>query len=277
MNDRHFRELLTFLGMSWEGYRRVRKGVKKRIVRHMQKLNCRDMAAYLKALSGDASARQTCGFLMTVSISRFLRDYPLWRILEHEILPSFSLKSEINIWSAGCACGEEVYSISIIGNRYKDKISSPPNIHITASDINPEYIEKARVGQYPRSSLREVPPGWHEQYFDNVKGKKWFKVKEYLKKGIDWDVRPFDRTVFRTDFDIIFLRNSLLTYYMSSPEKDMVFHSILNHLAPSGRLIIGAREKLSDHSPFLKKWASFPGIFLKNSKDYPPNPHPKKT
>jgi len=262
MNDSQFKELLAFFGMSWEGYRRVRKGVKKRVIRHMQKLNCRDMAAYLKELSINPAERQTCDFLMTVSISRFFRDYPVWKVLENEILPSFSSKTEINIWSAGCACGEEAYSIHIIGNRFRENIPSSPRICITASDLNPEYIGKARIGRYPSSSLREVPSEWRERYFHKIKGRKWFEVKEYLKKCIQWEVGTFDSLMSCVNFDIIFLRNNLLTYYLN-PEKEMVFYSILNRLASPGWLITGAREKVPVISPFLKRVPAVSGIFFK--------------
>ncbi len=262
MNDTHFKELLAFLGMSWDGYRRVRKGVKKRIIRHMQKLNCREMSAYLKELSINPAARQTCDFLMTVSISRFFRDYPIWKVLENEILPSFSSKMKINVWSAGCACGEEAYSINIIGNRFRENIPSSPQIAITASDLKSEYIGKALIGQYSPSSLREVPSDWRERYFYKVKGRKWFEVKEYLKKGIRWKAGTFDSPMSCMNFDIIFLRNNLLTYYLN-PEKEMVFHSILNRLASPGWLITGAREKLPVNSPSLKSVLAVPGIFYK--------------
>ncbi len=68
MDDAQFRKLLEFLGYSWAGYRRVRKGVKKRIHRHMQRLGCRDINAYLNLLENQADFRYECELLMTVSI-----------------------------------------------------------------------------------------------------------------------------------------------------------------------------------------------------------------
>lgn len=219
------------------------------------------MASYLKELSINPEARQTCDFLITVSISRFFRDCPVWKVLENEIFPSFSSKTKINIWSAGCACGEEAYSIRIIGNRFNERIPSSPQIYITASDLNPEYIGKALIGRYPSSSLREIPSDWRERYFHKVKGGKWFEVKEYLKKGIQWEVSAFGSPMSYMNFDIIFLRNNLLTYYLN-PEKEMVFYSILNRLASPGWLITGFREKLPVFSPSLKKITAVSGIFF---------------
>ena len=73
MDDRAFGRLLEFLGLSWPGYRRVRKGVKKRVGRHMQ--------AYLEKLMQNKEVRRQCERLMCVSISRFFRDRRLWEAL----------------------------------------------------------------------------------------------------------------------------------------------------------------------------------------------------
>ena len=86
MDDAQFRKLLEFLRYSRAGYRRVRKGVKKRIQRHMQRLGCRDITAYLSLLENQADCRYECELLMTVSISRFFRDRRLWQMLENQII-----------------------------------------------------------------------------------------------------------------------------------------------------------------------------------------------
>jgi len=71
MDDGQFRILLEYLQYSWTGYRKVRKGVKKRMQRHMQQLGCRNVMDYLKILDLEPGTRHECELLMTVSISRF--------------------------------------------------------------------------------------------------------------------------------------------------------------------------------------------------------------
>jgi len=87
MDNQQFCQLLRHLGLSWTGYRKVRKGVKKRIARHMQDLGCRNVSAYLVELDRRNDARLDCERLMTVSISRFFRDRKLWETLQKNILP----------------------------------------------------------------------------------------------------------------------------------------------------------------------------------------------
>ena len=86
MDDHQFRRLLHHLGLSWTGYRKVRKGVKRRISHHMLRLDCPDMAGYLHVLERNTETKAECKRLMTVSISRFFRDRRLWDLLQEEIL-----------------------------------------------------------------------------------------------------------------------------------------------------------------------------------------------
>ena len=128
MDDHQFKQLLDFFNRSWKGYRKVRKGVKKRITRHMQAAGCRQIKAYLHLLEEDKTARKTCEQLLTVSISRFFRDRRVWETLREELLPEMTAgRSEpVKFLSAGCARGEEVYSFRIIWEELKRSSGSPP-------------------------------------------------------------------------------------------------------------------------------------------------------
>jgi chemotaxis methyl-accepting protein methylase len=123
MNDEQFRQLLDYFQYSWAGYRKVRKGVKKRISRHMQELQCSNIAPYLNLIEVDDKLRLECERRMTVSISRFFRDRKLWLDLESEILPRLieSEKENLKVWSAGCARGEEIYSFKLVWERLKTR------------------------------------------------------------------------------------------------------------------------------------------------------------
>ena len=74
MHDDQFRIILNHFGLSRDGYRKVRKGVKKRINRHMQYCGCHTVNAYLMKLDQNRSLKGECERLLTVSISRFFRD-----------------------------------------------------------------------------------------------------------------------------------------------------------------------------------------------------------
>jgi chemotaxis protein methyltransferase CheR len=170
MNDHQFRQLLNHFGLSWEGYRKVRKGVKKRLCRHMHELGCRNVEQYLLAVDQDKVARRVCERLMTVSVSRFFRDRQLWQCLEKDVLPLIIRRrwGSIRVWSAGCARGEEVYSFKILWHAVGEYVGPLPDLEMAASDINPDYLDKARTGLYPLSSLKEVPEQWRDLYFQRT-------------------------------------------------------------------------------------------------------------
>ena len=247
MDDIQFRQLLDRFELSWEGYRKVRKGVKKRIRRHMQNLSCNTIATYLTKLDDDNEARMEFERLMSVSISRFFRDRGFWETLEKKILPDLLTigKKSLRVWSAGCACGEEVYSFQIVWDRLKETKGPLPELKITATDLNPVYIDRAKVGVFQQSSLREVTEDIRQGYFETNSRKTLFTVKPFLKKNITWKQQHLFSGPPGSDFHIVFLRNNLLTYYRDRL-KSPAFQNAIDSVIPGGIIVIGSHE----HLPF---------------------------
>jgi len=264
MDDIQFQKLLEYLGYSWPGYRKVKKGVKKRIRRHMQRLGCGDINAYISIVAHQADSRQECELLMTVSISRFFRDRPLWELLEQQWLPDVAAQNPISVavWSAGCACGEEAYSLNIIWERMKKRLSSLPSLEILATDRHPQYIGRAQGGIYNRSSLREAPAEVADVFFERRKGSKQFVIKNELKSNIRWQIRHLLEEPPESVFNLIFLRNNILTYCR---RKDQIraLSDILKRLEPGGLFIIGRRETLPFDVGNLVPTAECPYVFIK--------------
>jgi len=264
MDDVQFRKLLEFLGYSWAGYRRVRKGVKKRIQRHMQQLGCRDITAYLGLLEQHTGSRYECELLMTVSISRFFRDRHLWQILENRWMPDIIARNRLrlDVWSAGCACGEEAYSFKIIWERLKSGFESLPSLGILATDRHPHYINRARSGIYNRSSLREVAADVRSGFFKSRKGSKQFIIKNELKSEIHWEICDLLAESPASIFQIIFLRNNILTYCRQE-DQIRALDSLMKCLAPGGLFIIGCHETLPLESGELVPMAECPYVYMK--------------
>jgi chemotaxis protein methyltransferase CheR len=245
MDDRQFKKILQYFGLSWGGYRRVRKGVKKRIRRHMHLLGCHDISGYLRELDRSYKVRHECELLMTVSISRFFRDRKLWHVLETEILPGFIEKrvEKIHVWSAGCASGEEVYTLKILWDGLKASASRFPKVEITATDMNPAYLERAKAGVYTSSSLKAVPEVFRSVYFMAQAGTRLYTIRTSMKSGVIWQVGHLLFDEPDSQFDLIFLRNNLLTYYLDEFKKPAL-GKVISHLFKGGLLIIGSHEKL---------------------------------
>ena len=264
MDDQQFRQLLNYFSLSWDGYRKVRKGVKKRICRHMHAFRCRTVEAYFSVLDRNSNARQQCQRLMTVSTSRFFRDETLWQTLENEVLPTIIEKNrrELKVWSAGCACGQEVYSLKILWRALSLRFQGLPALEIWATDMNPVYLHKARTGIYSRSSLKDVPEAFRSLCFVPRAKERTYAVAEVLKKGIDWRCHNLLFDLPGKKFQLVFLRNNLLTYYDDELRRK-VFYRVLKCLDEGGFLVIGAHEKLPNALTGLLPCCTCPYVFKK--------------
>ena len=166
-------------------------------------------------------------------------------MLENRWLPDIIARNRLrlNVWSAGCACGEEVYSFKIIWERLKSGFESLPSLGILATDRHLNYIQRARCGIYNRSSLREVAAEVRTRCFESCKGSKQFSIKKGLKSKIRWQICELLTESPGSIFQIIFLRNNILTYCRQE-DQIRALETILNCLAPGGLFIIGCHETL---------------------------------
>jgi chemotaxis protein methyltransferase CheR len=264
MDDDQFRRLLEYLDYSWSGYRKVRKGVKKRIRRHMQQLYCRDISAYLFLLDRQPDRRRECELLMTVSISRFFRDRRLWEMLESRWLPDIIAKNplKLKVWSAGCGCGQEPYSFKIVWAHLKKHFESLPQLEVVATDRHPRYLEYALSGGYNSSSLKEVAVEDRADFFESRKDTKRFVIKDEVKSDVHWKIHHLLTDPPGADFNVIFLRNNVLTYYREKAQKKALT-GILNCLSPGGLFIIGCHEILPVKTDRLIPMDRFPYVFCR--------------
>lgn len=245
MDPRDFALLLDRFALRAEGYRRVRRGVHKRIVRHMQQLGCPSMRAYLGRLDADGGAEAEARRLLDVSISRFFRDAELWQALEKEILPSLleEFPDGLRAWSAGCALGQEAYSLSILWALQAERKPAAADLRLWATDVNAAYLARAMEGLYPARALARMPAEVRERFFRPA-GKHTVRVVEALREGIRWQLHDLAaEPPPARDFHIVFLRNSLLTYYRDEIV-EAALPAVVGSLAPGGCLVIGRKERL---------------------------------
>jgi chemotaxis protein methyltransferase CheR len=164
----------------------------------------------------------------------------------------------IRIWSAGCACGEEVYSLKILWAIMEEQKGPLPSLEVLASDLNEACLERARAGIYPASSLKEIPEVLRERFFRRT-GKRWV-VSEGLKRDITWQMGDLLGAPPDEAFHLIFLRNNLLTYY-SDTAKAPAFRKLLEALVPSGYLVVGSHEEIPQEVVTLSPLPGHPGVF----------------
>ncbi len=245
MTDQEFKAVLNYFDLSWKGYRKVRKGVKRRLVRFMDAAGCRSVGSLLDLCDEDPQVRENCRIVLTVSVSRFFRDRKLWSVLETRLLPDMLswCGRVFRVWSAGCARGEEAYSLAILWDELRGRLGAMPQLELWATDIHPHMLAEARKGVYQRSSLKEVSESRIRRYFQKT-GANEFMLREDVKRTILWrqadllsDLPP------ATGFHLLFLRNNLLTYYRGDQQK-RAFERIWDAVQVGGFLVTGSRESL---------------------------------
>ena len=267
MDDASFRRILDFFRLSWKGYRRVRKGVKKRLARHMGALGLKGVDEYLVLLARNASEAENAKRLLTVSISRFFRNRRLWDILRESVLPDLAASSPqgFRVWCAGCACGEEVYSLKIAWSEMTGFLPCMPPMEIWATDINPQVIEIAKKGEYGKSSFREVAPLLMEKYF--VKAGDHYRVSEALQRRIHWECGDFVSDGAPVpSLALVFLRNSLLTYHAEDTVRE-VFQRVVDNMRGGGYLIVGNHEEIPVTEVPMRRIMEYRGIWQRWEPD----------
>ncbi len=262
LSDNDLRLLIDSLDRPWTGYRKVRKGVKKRIRRHMQTLGCSTVDRYLRCLSRDPDARRTCDARLRVTISRFFRDRYLWQELHDRLLPDLVNRfgSPVRIWSAGCACGEEPYSLAIVWRQ----LTPAAVIDLLATDADGSCLERARAGIYTHSSLKELPDNIRKRYFSSARGGRCMRIRAQELPAVRWRLHDLrDPPPEPGPFHIILMRNNLLTYYRGDVMHNAV-SGIVRVLTPSGCLVIGSHERLPEKAWPLKRDADCPWVYRRD-------------
>ena len=194
--------------------------------------------------------------LMTTNETSFFRDKRPYALLKEKLLPDWQAnwgqtQGHLNIWSAACSTGQEVYSIAITLMEYFKENFISHNIKIKASDISDAAIVKASRGQY---SDYEVSRGLNavqlNRYFTREET-NW-KIRDELRSMAYFEkMNLLQPRIENKRFDIIFCRN--VAIYFSKTDRQRLFQSLSSCLNDNGVLIIGATESLFDINQQLKR------------------------
>lgn len=238
---------LPLRGLRWPGYRRVRGQVCKRIDRRIQALELSGPAAYKAYLSEHATEWAALDALCSIPISRFYRDRAVFDALGEQILPELAGRATgrtpaiIRCWSAGCASGEEPYTLSLLWRQRVSPRYPETSLAVVASDVDQHLLERARAACYAKSSLRELPPEWIDRAFDR-RGAVYC-LRDRWKACIEFRQQDIRLEQPAGEFDLVLCRNMAFTYFSEPVQRAVVAH-IAERLRADGFLVIGRHESL---------------------------------
>ncbi len=204
--------------------------------------------------------------LCPITISCFYRDKAVFDFLGAALLPQLARDAhehaarDLRALSIGCASGEEPYTLSLVWHFHVAPVHREISLHIVATDILPEMLERARKACYSSSSLKRLPEAWRARAFEPVAD--GYCLRAEFRQGIEF-VRQDVRTALPDGgFNLILCRNLVFTYYDEDTQRDILAH-LLTHLPPGGALVIGRREVLPSGTADLSPWpgAERLGIF----------------
>jgi two-component system, chemotaxis family, CheB/CheR fusion protein len=214
----------------------------RRVVRRMQVHEQSTLKAYLKFLRDHPEEVALLLSDLLISVTSFFRDHESFEFLEKEIIPQlFAGKGphdEVRVWSAGCATGEEAYSLAMLLVEYCSKLDDPPKIQVFATDIDEHAIAKARDCRYPNTISLDVAPERLEQFF--LKEGDYYRLKKELRDHVLFALHNILRDPPFSKVDLIVCRNLLI--YLTRTAQERVLETFHFALRADGFLFLGASE-----------------------------------
>jgi chemotaxis protein methyltransferase CheR len=181
---------------------------------------------------------------ISVNVTEMFRDPQTFRIIREQVLPLLATHPFIRIWHAGCATGEEVYSMAIL-------LHEAGLLHkslLYATDINPSVVDNIKRGIFPLSQMKQssgnyILSGGKKQFSDYYTAKyDWVKFDEGLKSKMIAATHNLVSDRSFNEFQMIFCRNVLI--YFDKPLQDKVLTLFDDSLEKLGYLVLGAKETI---------------------------------
>ncbi|NOZ56746.1 MAG: hypothetical protein GXO73_08180, partial [Calditrichaeota bacterium] len=187
--------------------------------------------------------------LATTNVTEFFRHRDQFDVFEKEVLPEVvtdrQSQRSLRIWSAGCATGEEVYSIAmILADRFENQRGW--DLKVLGTDLSRDALAVASRGVYSTSALKNVPRRYLVRFFQAVPQGDQMQVADAVRRITLFRrlnlMEP--RYPLRRDVDVIFFRN--VAIYFEPDIRRAVMFRISEHLRPGGFLVLGPAENLMD-------------------------------
>ena len=251
-------ELADQRNFDFRGYKKTT--LERRLRRRMFELNLGDYAEYGEYIRRHPDEINELLNTLLINVTEFFRDPPAWEILRHEILPPVLKRLKpghsFRAWSAGCASGEEPYSIAIVLAEHFGPRIQEYDIKIYATDIDEEALNSARRGEYSQDAVRRVPAEWREKYFQ---GKGLLRVNREIRRLVIFGRCNLIQDAPISHVNLLVCRNILI--YFDSELQKQILTRLHYALEPGGVLFLGKSESQLTNSQLFQRLNSRWRIF----------------
>ena len=227
----------------------------RRIERRMAKHNITSAAVYARYLKENRAEVQALFHELLINVTSFFRDPDAFVALKKTILPPLLAgKPEgytFRVWVAGCATGEEVYSIAMVFLELMDEIKARHerelNIQIYATDIDDDAIAMARVGRYSPKIAQDVTPERLRRFFTKDQSNDGgYKIRKQLRNVVVFAVHNVANDPPFTKLDLLSCRNLLI--YLDAELQSRLIPIFHYALKPDGVLFLSSSESITNHT-----------------------------
>jgi chemotaxis protein methyltransferase CheR len=220
--------------------------LKRRIGVRMRATGCNDYLQYRAYVKQNSEEGRHLINDLTINVTEFFRDQDVYEAIRKRVIPQlvdykrqgriYSLRA----WSAGCATGEEPYSMSILFLKAlsKEKDLGPWALRITATDLDDKALEKAKEGRYETAKV--MPGLMLEDYF--IREGDGYLVREEVKRPVRFLLMDIMQSPPLRHLDLILCRNVLI--YFEREKQHRILDIFQRCLRPGGFLVLGKSEAI---------------------------------
>jgi two-component system CheB/CheR fusion protein len=242
-------ELLDLLkrsrGFDFSGYKRA--SLVRRINKRLHAVGAESYADYMKLLEREPGEYDELFNTVLINVTDFFRDGTPWDFLATHVMPKIlggkDGDGSVRIWSAGCATGQEAYSLAMVVAERLGVDEFLRRVKIYATDLDEDALRYARQGAYTPKEVRNVPDELRARYFEQQNGR--FLFKKPLRRCIIFGRNDLVSDAPISKIDLLVCRNTLM--YFDTQTQTRVLNRFHFALRNDGYLFLGNAETLSTH------------------------------
>ena len=223
--------------------------LERRIDRRLRAARVDSYQQYVKVLDTDPDEYRNLIDDLTIKVTEFFRDFEAWQVIQQNVLPKIieqKIREEneenepvLRIWSAGCAAGQEAYSVAILLDKLLGGRKDNLQVDICGTDIDKDSLLKAQQGEYKPDMEKGIPEHILNKYFDLSDN---FRAKYSTQKTVHFEFHNLVLQEPLKEMDLILCRNVAIYFERSLQEK--IFMDFYNGLNEAGYLFLGKAETL---------------------------------
>ena len=248
-SDPYFEALLAYLkesrGFDFTGYKR--SSLMRRVNRRMGQVGIDKYQDYLDFLQVHPDEFTALFNMILINVTGFFRDADAWEYLRREVLDSLvgskPPDSVIRVWSAGCASGEEAYTLAISLAEVLGREAFRNRVKIYATDVDEEQLNEARQATFGERQMEGMDPALAEKYFEPVGSR--FAFRKDLRRSVIFGRNDLVQDAPISRIDLLACRNTLM--YFNAETQAKILRRFHFALADDGVLFLGKAEMLFSH------------------------------